>query len=277
MDLFFEYLKVVLDWILPLLKVVGVGVVAGIGAFGVTEMIPLGKPEKKPARARAVSTLLACGLAWLVNFSDLLEGFGHGPKSWALVIVAGVFGSFVAERVHDAPPPGLGWLKRKTVVGLLMVALAAPSYAGTAFEARAGDRDGATFFGLAFDAPFHVERSVSAGALLEFGEDDSVTLLARLAKAWPNRVTPYVGLGVGVAFQEVPVQSLAIPPDGRHGRSYTVTAGTEQDAGLALEAFAGLRGAIKPGLLWFVEASARDQQVNDGVGAAVGLRWRCGQ
>ena len=112
MDMVTEYVKILMDWVLPLLKVATVGAIAGIGAMGATEMVPLGHGEKRAARARAVSTLLACGLAWLVNYSDLLEGFGTGPKSWALVVVAGVFGSFVAERVHDNAPPGLQWLKR---------------------------------------------------------------------------------------------------------------------------------------------------------------------
>lgn len=136
-------------------------------------------------------------------------------------------------------------------------------------EARVGDRDGATL-GVAGDATFHVERSgpVTAGFLLEFGEDDSVTLMGRLSKVWPGRVVAYAGLGAGIAIEEVPTI------DTFHQK---YRGATDREAGLAVEAFAGLRGAIKPGVVWLVEAQARDVEVNDGFGVSAGLRFRCGQ
>lgn len=114
MELVWKYLEIIMEWLLPLFKVAAVGTVAGIAAMGTAErLVPDKWGLRRPRTMRAVTTLLACGSAWAINFSDILNGFGTGPKSWALVIFAGVLGSYIAEAAHDSDLALLSFLKRK--------------------------------------------------------------------------------------------------------------------------------------------------------------------
>lgn len=161
----------------------------------------------------------------------------------------------------------------KRLICAIALAAAAGAVQASVLEARVGDRDGATL-GLGWDAPVKCAR---VGAVLEFGEDDSVLLMGRVAYAKPaGKVVFYFGGEAGLAFEEQPVQSLTIPPDGRHGRSYSVTEASEDTTGLAVGAFAGVRGPFRPGtgMGWFVEALARDTELTSGAGFAAGLRFR---
>ena len=116
MDLLTKYLEIVLEWLLPIFKVAAVGTAAGVAAMGFTERLVPTK-FRSPDKMRMIATFLTGGIAWAINYSDMLGGFGTGPKSWALVMVATAFGSFISERVHDSPPPGLQWLKKQPVGG----------------------------------------------------------------------------------------------------------------------------------------------------------------
>ena len=162
---------------------------------------------------------------------------------------------------------------RAISLALSLCTVAAVAQAAPVFEARAGDRDGATL-GLGWDAPVKCAR---VGAVLEFGADDSILLMGRVAYAKPaGKVVFYFGGEAGLAFEEAATQTRTIPPDGRHGRSYSVTEASGDEAGLAVGAFAGVRGPFRPGtgMGWFVEALARDTELTSGAGFAAGLRFR---
>lgn len=167
------------------------------------------------------------------------------------------------------------WVVVAAVTTLVVIGACGSANAAD-YEVRGGYRDGATV-GFMAEAPV---KQAHVGGLLEFGEDESVSLVARVSKLWSGyKVRPYIGAGAGVALQEVTTVQSFMP--GRHHdeegeRSYRpfVVETTDTDSGLVLEGFVGLRGTITPGVLWNVELSARDTEAEDGPAVAAGIRFR---
>ena len=109
-----EYVKVVLDYLVPAFKFLGAACVSGFLGFLLAErFIP--RSVEAPLK-RMVATLGACGFAFGFNYLEIFNGFGSwSPKAWAAAVLAGVAGSTLAELIHDGDHAWLAWLKRKPV------------------------------------------------------------------------------------------------------------------------------------------------------------------
>lgn len=166
---------------------------------------------------------------------------------------------------------GGGMRLHKVFLVLLACAALGTTQAAPALEARVGDLDGAR---VALTADTVTKDHLLAGGLLELGEDYTA-LLGRVGRVWHGgKVVWYVAADAGLAFEDVPVSGPAIPPDGRHGRSYAVSGATETDAAFTAGVAAGVRGLFQPGIGWALEVQCRTAEVADGCGGYFGFRFR---
>jgi len=177
--------------------------------------------------------------------------------------------------VTDKQKRSAGW----TIGVFVVVILASFYFCGKASaaepitEVRGGYREGA-IAGILVEGKVEKAR---IGGLLEFSEDDAVALLGRVTWAkQAGRVGFYAGLGAGIAFEDEPLSLSIVDKDGdeRHGRRSLVVSGGDKEAGFACEALGGVRGMIRPGLMWNIEVMARDSQAKGGFGTTIGLRFK---